>query len=267
MFEKYLKYKKKYLALKGGFALSQDCADFGIPPETAVGEDDPEFLYPKIIKYFFDNKDFYDQYLTKINNYSKDKLLNKPDVLDYKRIIDYFNSDWHLFIFKYLLDKFLEDDLQFYHVQYTSLIFLSFIIELELFMILYIYVPYNTETKQDNNNISIDFATGGITKNIYDKLLENDILFLFRKFTCNLESIYKNFIQKLFDTYTQIFIYKIYDRDNFDNHDIEKTKQINMILYNKEEKGDYRHINHNWIEDLQKIFKEYTTIILYGYYA
>ena len=280
MFEKYLKYKKKYLALKGGFALSQDCADFGIPPETA-GEDDSEFLYPKMIKYFTENKDFYDQYLTKINNYSEGLYESTQD--DYKNILIYFKSKPHINIFKILLDKFLEDDLQFYHVQYTSLIFLSFIIELELFMILYIYVPYNTETKQDNNNISRHFVgESEPTKNIYDKLLDNNILLLFKTFTCKLECIYKKYIEKLFKNYTQMFIKYIDEempidyshiseqerkdrKEEYDEQDkktrIQKKERMYEIFYKKKEEGDYRHINHDWIKDLQTEYGEEITDI------
>jgi hypothetical protein len=79
MFEKYLKYKKKYLTLKGGFALSQECyrEPYYIDAETDDKELKEEFLYPKMKKYFEDNIEFYNKYLKIINDYSKSKGFTK----------------------------------------------------------------------------------------------------------------------------------------------------------------------------------------------
>jgi hypothetical protein len=238
MFEKYLKYKKKYLALKGGFALSQEC--YGEPYKIDAETDDKElkegFLYPKMKKYFENNIEFYNKYLKIINDYSENKETNKPPIKTIDEIIEYFESDNHKQILTYLLDKFIEDDLINYHVQYTSLIFLSFIIELELFMVCYSIVPYNTITNPDNNNLNIEWASS-TKKPTYYKLLDSDIISLFNKYTCSLELKYKEYI----DTLIGVLI---------ENKDEIKIKKI-FYKDNKDNKFDYRHINHDWINRLK----------------
>jgi hypothetical protein len=255
MFEKYLKYKKKYLALKGGFALSQECyrEPYYIDAETGDKELKEEFLYPKMKKYFEDNIEFYNKYLKIINDYSKSKGDKKPSVHDVNNIINYFESDRHNQILIYLLDKFIEDNLINYHVQYTSLIFLSFILELELFMVCYSIVPYNTIREPDNNNLNIEWKEGDKKekKPTYYKLLDSDIISLFNKYTCSLELIYKIYIDTLIENLIE-------------NKNSAQILQIKNIFYKDKKINDYRHINHDWINKLiiENIFDDNAISIL-----
>jgi len=230
---KYLKYKEKYLNLKGGFALSQDCIEYGITPELEEDENHPDFLYPKIKSYFKKHEDKFNEYLTLINNFSIDKDANKINETKTDEIIEIFENPEHQTLLEDLLQNYINDDLENYHVQFTSLIFISFILELELFMILYSIIPYNTHTKPDNNNIFIDWINYNNTKTIYDNLLDNNIIKLFNKFTCELELKYKNFVEQ--------FIKGFEISSEFEN--------IKKLFY-KDEKNDYRHINKDWISKL-----------------
>ena len=118
MFEyKYLKYKTKYFKLKGGFALSQDCnyEPFKIEPE--IGDELEEaFLYPTINKYFTAKQTFYNDHLRIINdNMQKDEKV-KASEENIKKLIDYFQSKEHNEILLYLLNEYIKDELQHYHV-------------------------------------------------------------------------------------------------------------------------------------------------------
>ena len=129
---KYLKYKQKYLNLKGGFALSQECnfPPYNIPNETDALENDTNFFYSKIKSYFEIHKIKLNNYLININNYSRNKDINNTNIDD---IIQFFNNKEHMNLLEDLLKNYMKDDFDNYHVQFSALIFISFIIELEFF--------------------------------------------------------------------------------------------------------------------------------------
>jgi hypothetical protein len=249
MFEKYLKYKKKYLALKGGFALSQECygEPYNIDAETdsEMNEElNDKYFYPRLKKFFEQEKEFYKKNLDIINNYSLDKS-NIPNNTD--EIIDKFQSEEYIKILEDLFDDYNKDELSVYHVQYTSVIFLSFILELELFMIYYSIVPYNTIQKDDNFDNSI-YWTDGMSKPIYNNLLNTDIIILFKNYVCLLEQKYKEFVEDI----VKSIILKIYNQIS--------ENEIKNIIY-KDENYDYRHIKHDWIKRLKEELDKKNIII------
>jgi hypothetical protein len=160
-------------------------------------------------------------------------------------------------LLKELLIKYINDDLENYHVQFSALIFISFILELELFMIFYTIIPYNIRNKPLNNNFGIKWKTYGKINIIYHELLKSNILEILNIFTCELEKKYKIFIET--------FINKMFEQINNvqDSKATDKRKQEYMnIFYESFFKDaiskDYRHIYKDWmtrfISNLKKNF-------------
>jgi hypothetical protein len=233
---KYIKYKIKYINLKGGFALTQDCnkEPYNITQETDE-ELNENFLYPEIKKYLTKKRREFNKFLTAINKYSKKNDTPSHSIDD---IINFFNNPDHMKLLEELLTKYINDDLENYHVQFSALIFISFILELELFMILYTIISYNRQNKEDNNNIFINWENYENEKIIYDNLLQNDILEIFNIFTCSLELVYKNFINYFVTSMCTDF-----DKKTIDLFNSNFYKSIEL---------DYRHIQTNWVNNLNE---------------
>jgi len=234
---KYLKYKQKYLNLKGGYALSQECnfPPYNILNETDDLENETDFFYPKIKSYFKTYEETLNYHLKNINDFSKDKTKNKTDI---DSIIEFFNKKEHKDFLEDLLKNYMKDDFNNYHVQFSALIFISFIIELELFMILYSIVPYNTNENKDNNDMYSNWISIGRVKPIYKLYLKDDIIEVFKEFTCALEHKYKIFIEA-------------FTKEINSSRNEEDIKKFNDIFYKKDYNYDYRHIKRDWMEKLE----------------
>ena len=243
-YKKYIKYKTKYINLKGGFALSQECNKEPYNIQAEIGEElDETFLYPEMKKYLTEKQDKFNIFLTAINKYSKENDTPSHSIED---IIEFFNNPDHMNLLKKLLINYISNDLENYHIQFSALIFISFILELELFMIFYTIFSYNTQDKQDNNNFAIKWGTYGIIKIIYHELLKSNILEILNIFTCELETKYKIFIE----TFINEMYKQIKDVQDSKATDEKKQEYMNIFyesFFKDAKLKDYRHIHKDWM--------------------
>ena len=89
-----------------------------------------------------------------------------------------------------------------YHINIGALMFLSFIIELEIFTLFHSIIPYNSLSHQDRNTLNTCFShkvsEGICTKTrIYKDEVGNNIIPRFNTFTYNLDNIFNDFMIKL----------------------------------------------------------------------
>ena len=168
--------------------------------------------------------------LDKILNSSKNSLYfkfdehtgNKTDGYNFSETYDFllYNEKYNS-IFSYLLTEYKNNrpytqefkktsgelidsipGMMPYHINIGALMFLSFIIELEIFTLFHSIIPYNTLSHQDRNTLNTCFShkvsEGICTKTrIYKDEVGNNIMPRFNNFTYNLDNIFNHFMIKL----------------------------------------------------------------------
>jgi hypothetical protein len=197
--QKYLKYKQKYLELKnnqiGGYNLSDQTKgymlDYIISNTLTKRENNFYFKFNERKKSFDETFNFFLQdvnynsifsYL--LQNYTN----NKPYEQEFSKKPNG----------KELISKF--SGMIPYHINIGALMFLSFIIELEIFTLFNSIIPCNTISNPTRNNLNtafchkVDLCTP--TRIYKDNILTN-IIPLFNTFTHNLDSIFINFMKNL----------------------------------------------------------------------
>lgn len=236
-YNKYIKYKTKYL--KGGYALVENCAISFEKFEELINEETKDhYFHVKLSKIFEDSR--YNELLKYVqSNY-------ESAAHDTDKLNEHFNKAYELFknhdTFLYeLLSYYLNEDyLKYYRIQYSTLIFISFIVDLEIFILCYGIFKYNTEEKPNNNDYTVNWASDMYTsihqtKHIYILIKnflteENSIQNILKYFLCTLELLYKNFMDKI------LIIFKLYKK---------------LIIEN-----NYKHIKPSWYEDIKRHFPE-----------
>ena len=134
-----------------------------------------------------------------------------------------------------------------YHINIGALMFLSFIIELEIFTLFHSIIPYNTLSHQDRNTLNTCFShkvTEGIcTKTrIYKDEVANNIKPLFITFTHNLDNIFNDFMIKLITN-----ISKHYGREYDDI--LKYVVPIDDLRYKR---GEFEFIFKDWKNRIEK---------------
>jgi hypothetical protein len=146
-----------------------------------------------------------------------------------------------------------------YHINIGALMFLSFIIELEIFTLFHSIIPYNTLSHQNRNTINTCFShkvsEGTCTKTrIYKDEVANNIQSLFMTFTHNLDNIFNDFMIKLVTN-----ISKHYGREYDDI-----LKYIVPIEDFRYKKGEFEFIFKDWKNRIEKsmptVYKRQSTI-------
>jgi hypothetical protein len=146
-----------------------------------------------------------------------------------------------------------------YHINIGALMFLSFIIELEIFTLFHSIIPFNTIKYPDRNSINTCFShkvsEGICTKTrIYKDEVANNLQPLFMTFTHNLDNIFNDFMKKLVTN-----ISRHYGRDYDDI-----LKYIVPIEESRYEKDKFNFIFKDWKNRIEKsmpsLNKRHTTI-------
>jgi hypothetical protein len=96
-----------------------------------------------------------------------------------------------------------------YHINIGALMFLSFIIELEIFTLFSSIIPFNTSSKPNRNNLPTAFQCGvdaGICTRtrIFRNEVSADIITIFRNFTGRLDNIFNDYMSKFVNNLTGI---------------------------------------------------------------
>ena len=204
-YEKYLKYKKKYSNLKnkqiGGYNLSDPTEGFML-----------DNILRKILskkdnnKYFIFNRDGGKEESYKFNE-TFNFLLNDQkynEIFSYL-LKEYMNEKKYEQVFFNKTDSTPISnfpDMIPYHINIGALMFLSFIVELEIFTLFHSIIPYNTLLQSNRNNINTAFcgieATGECTKTrIYNDNVSSTLFTLFNTFTYNLDKTFYEFMKNL----------------------------------------------------------------------
>jgi hypothetical protein len=200
---KYLKYKKKYnkllSKLKGGYFLGDDY--------------DSNFFLPKIRGNLLMFPSYHDG----------TRLFSKPDgdsMFDTKKLISIFNSPDYLKLYQHLINEFLDNStytqrlstttgiienhgVYRYHINFGAIIFLSYILELELFSLIHTKNGYNILETDGNTIINEQnpsvFNEGDADDfRFYKQMInENNIFSLTHIFTDELDKLFNFYMRKL----------------------------------------------------------------------
>lgn len=89
-----------------------------------------------------------------------------------------------------------------YHINIGALMFLSFVIELEIFTLFHSIIPFNTISMPNRNNLPaafVDCAGKGLctVTRIYRNNVSDDVITIFKNFTQRLDNIFNDFMSKL----------------------------------------------------------------------
>jgi len=247
--QKYLKYKQKYLELKnnqkGGYHLSDMT---------------PGFMLHECIKKIGRN----------INYFKFDENGNKLPGSGFDETFNFFlNNETYNQIFEYLISTYNNvrpyeqlfqklngdtiagfKDMIPCHISIGALMFLSFIIELEIFTLFHSILPFNTISNPSRNNLPTAFKCavdeGLCTRNrIYRNEVSTDVITIFKNFTERLDSIFNDFMSKFIINLTGF----IHDDSN------EILKCIVPVDDWRYEKGKFNFIFVDWKERILKISK------------
>ena len=160
-----------------------------------------------------------------------------------KKIIDnILKSTERNEILNFLFTLYLKKNYDHVNIQYAAFVYLSFLLEFELFIMTYSNMPYNyfytsiqynygyeklnDNIKNDgiifNNEFELKWIDQVTTKSVYNKLFESNIIKIFDKYIDFLEKFYKEFIDRL--------VLDVLDLTKF---------------YNSEPRT-YNHIKHDW---------------------
>jgi hypothetical protein len=240
-YTKYLKYKTKYNNLKGGFGLIEECSTFNpekfkdLKNETNDHNDHKDnFLYSKLSR-IFNNPKYnsllqYVQYI--YNNKSGPTIYNTIEEFysDVKEIFDLHDD----ILLELVLSYMKSDDNSNYHIQHSALIFISFIIELELFILLYGLIPYNTPQKPNNNFFRMKWNDSSVNNKImYNNIQDNilNIQDMLKYYLCTLEYVFKKVVTQLY------------------------------IITGIDGLSDYKHIDKNWYTKAKELIPNLDNII------
>ena len=251
--QKYLKYKQKYLELKnnqeGGYHLSDRTDGFllrecikRIESNTNYFEFDgngnklPNYGFDETF-YFLLNDKIYNQifeYL--ISTYNNNKSYNQ--LFETEQFVD--NPNYKIIAnFEGMIP---------YHISIGALMFLSFIIELEIFTLFHSIIPFNTISNSNRNTIPTAFchAEGLCTKNrIYKDEVSTNVITIFINFTERLDNIFNDFMTKLVTNLTSL---------NVEYREILKC--IVPIDDWRYKEGKFNFIFVDWKERILKITKQ-----------
>jgi len=192
---------------------------------------------------------------------------NKRDEYDFNETYDFLlDNEKYNSIFSYLLTEYKNNrpyiqefkkssgeiidslpGMMPYHINIGALMFLSFIIELEIFTLFHSIIPYNTLSHQDRNTLNTCFShkvsEGICTKTrIYKDEVGNNIMSLFMTFTHNLDNIFNEFMIKLVSN-----ISKHYGREYDDI-----LKYIVPIEDSRYKRDEFEFIFKDWKNRIEK---------------
>ena len=192
-YDKYLKYKSKYESLKnqkGGFDM------FDLSPNT-IGALLKEYYekYPQLTQIlensqpnldlnFMDSDDYMLIYYKLYDLIYKDEIYNQ-------RFVDSSGHEFHN-----------KQGMHNYHIQLCALMTMSFLFELELFLLLHNYVGYNTPLNI-KNRFPLVFPHKDLPKDhpnqkrLYREIISTDIKGILTKFMIILDIIFEQFMDDL----------------------------------------------------------------------
>jgi len=127
---------------------------------------------------------------------------------------------------------------EYYHIEYSSFIYISFIIEFEYFLIIYSRYPYNynEDGKRSLNDFKILWDTNEILSTIYNKKFKDNIVDILIDYIDKIEKLYEQFINKLEQKF----------KDTYEDFD-------NTQFYNISHIEDYSHLNYEFFKAKDKL--------------
>jgi len=154
------------------------------------------------------------------------------------------NSEDRKKLLNELLKIYLNKEDKYINIQYAAFVFLSFIIEFELFMITYTKISYNYFKNTPfnygyenlhnniifNNNYEVKWEGNIVTKIIYNHRFSNYITFILEEYIYYLEETYENFVNEL-------------------NRFLKQYKGT-QYLFNDQYGEQYDHLNHDWYDKI-----------------
>jgi hypothetical protein len=219
--KKYLKYKEKYSILKNNI-LNKQIGGFSL-------NDNTENFLKNIV-------------ITKLNPHSEkfNIITDETTPNDLDPTIELFLSTDYNHIYKKLIDKFFSDNtyiqefratqygnamskipgMHDYHISFAALIFMNYLIELEISTLIYKIIKVNTDLKNDNN-VLVNLKWSGITEvdhtetRIYRSSINNSISDKINELCTILDTLFYEFMND--------FVFELHS----------KNKKISLIdVYN-----------------------------------
>ena len=87
-----------------------------------------------------------------------------------------------------------------YHINFAALMFICFLVELELFTLLYEIIPFNTESNQTRNMLPSIFSVNNTNTRIFkDIIIKKTMPELFTIFAVELDKLFELFMSKLIE--------------------------------------------------------------------
>jgi hypothetical protein len=200
-YKKYIKYKNKYLYFKnkiGGYYLSSR---------------KPEHFLGKILEIITQHTEYFD-----IDPIKRTKIKNFDETLEFMMENKSYNSIIDYLLKKYYSDELYDetfikknDDIIFdtkgrfqYHINFGALMFLSFIIELELFTLFHSIIEYNTVSFPEKNNVASLWDDTEIIKKlmatktrIYNDNIDLPLIKKLEYFATSIDKLFDEFMEKL----------------------------------------------------------------------
>jgi len=155
--EKYLKYKKKYINLQnqinlGGFYLADETVRTDVSKNKLLSlvkthiQNNSYFFSSAYDRFNDEPDDFYDSLLL-TNTDSSIKSINTPEYIQiYEELVNIYKKDVsYEQIFRKQTGEIISQHTVYpYHINFAALIFISFLVEYELFNIIYTINKYNS---------------------------------------------------------------------------------------------------------------------------
>jgi hypothetical protein len=248
-YQKYLKYKKKYLELKnnqkGGYHLSDRTEGFLLHEcIERIGSNVNYFNFDengnKLPGYEFDET---------FNFLLKDETYNQIFVY---LISNYKNNEPYEQLFQKRSGETIANfnGMIRYHINIGALMFLSFIIELEIFTLFHSIIPFNTISNPSRNDLPAAFecrANEGLCtrKRIFKNEVSSDVIAKFINFTERLDNIFNDFMTKFIEELTGMI----------NTNSLEILKCIVPVDDWRYKKGKFNFIFVDWKERILKITK------------
>ena len=265
--QKIIKYNKKYNILinqNGGFYLSD------IRPRKdakKLGGLYKDSLLTNLQNHLKKNQNIFDKVFKRdidANLENLKQIILQMETEDYMKIYDYFisiykNNEIYTQIFKDKNNKifFEYENMEQSHINFGALVFISFLIELELFSLVHSVIPYNTTDKLSQNLLPSVFREDcsnicTITR-IYKLNIEN-------KSVIEIAQIFAHELDKLFELFMSTLVSNLQK-----SLDLSSDEIINNIMplehfdraqYNDNNMIKFDYIFGNWIDNLVKKIKE-----------
>jgi hypothetical protein len=163
------------------------------------------------------------------------------------------------------------------NIQYAALVFISFILEFELFLLTYSKIPYNYFIGQPynygyeknaegiirsdniifNNNVEKEWNSHlsvikPVTRLIYNRKFPSNVLEILKYYTNTLEVLYENFINKFISLLKRIFT---------SQHRENAEETFNSIVYTENKSKTYDHINHDFYNNFKKYYPSFDDVL------